>query len=149
MHMMFLSLPALLLQPACAEDLKWFTDAADCQFTMQYLNSKPQGKKKDLINVATYKVLDVVELPSLPAQMMADDVIELTFNCDKKRKQIRHKEPLPWAELKNDGIVEVHMPSRYLTKLETTSEKNIWQIENKHNRFTVIKPYHGKWLTKR
>lgn len=130
-------------------NMKWFVDAIDCKWTMQFISSKPQGEKKDFINKATYKVLDVIELPALPAQMLADDIIELAFPCDKKRNPIRHKDPLPWAELKMDGIVEVHMPSRYLRKLETTSEKNIWQIENRHNRFEVVKPYNGRWLIKK
>lgn len=132
-----------------AGNMKWFVDAIDCKWTMQFISSKPEGQKKDFINKATYKVLDVIELPALPAQMMTDDTIELAFPCDKKRNPIRHKDPLPWAELKMDGIVEVHMPSRYLKKLETTSEKNIWQIENRHNRFDVVKPYNGRWLLKK
>lgn len=132
-----------------AGNLKWFVDAIDCRWTMQFISSKPEGQKKDFINKATYKVLDVIELPALPAQMLTDDTIELAFPCDKKRNPIRQKDPLPWAELKMDGIVEVHMPSRYLRKLETTDEKNIWQIENRHNRFDVVKPYNGRWLIKK
>ena len=130
-------------------DIKWFVDAIDCKFTMQFISSKPQGDKRDFRKKATYKVLDVIELPALPAQMQTDDLIELAFPCDRRRNPIPQKAPLPWADLKMDGIVEVHMPSHYLRKLETTSEKNIWQIENKHNRFEVVKPLNGRWLIKK
>lgn len=141
------SLAFTLCSAAGAETPQWFIDSTDVQFTMQYLKTRPVGKKNKRVNVALYKVLDVERLPSLPAQMLTDDTVQLVYPCNRKRKQIPAREPLPWAELKTDGIIDVHMPGKFLKHVETNDVKTIWEIENRSNRFKVLKPAKGRWLT--
>jgi len=125
--------------PATAEDLKSFTDAMDTRFSVQFIKSRPGKKDLKLTCTATYKILDVQQMPDMQTKMLAGDVLELSYPCDKHHKPAEQSGTLPWAEVKSDGMLEVHIPNKYLKKREVTSAETYWYIDNSSKQFTAVK----------
>ncbi|MBX9670974.1 MAG: hypothetical protein K2X93_25500 [Candidatus Obscuribacterales bacterium] len=123
---------------AQADDSKSSSDAIDTKFSVQYINSKA-GKKADKQCLAVYKVLDVIQIPEMQTQIMPGDVLELAYSCDDKQAPTGGGSQ-PWAELKSDGMVAVHIPNKCVRIRAHTSAENIWRIDNKDNQMAVVKP---------
>jgi hypothetical protein len=116
-----------------AEDPKAFNDGIDTALSMEFVEVK-KLKKSDPRSVAVYKILDIQKIPSSESQNpTSGDVIELSFTEGGSGV-------LPWAELKKDGMVQMHIPKKYIKKRSSTSAGAIWRIENKDNTFALVKP---------
>ncbi len=133
---LFVSSSGLMAQ---ADDSKSFTDSTDTKFSVEYLSSKA-GKKTEKQCLAVYKVLDVIQVPEMQTQIMPGDTLELAYACDDKQAPTGGAGGLPWADLKPDGMVAVHVPNKYLRIRAHTSAENIWRIDNKENQMAVVKP---------
>ncbi len=138
--MALLSIVILSSAPVAAEDSKSFIAAIDTTFSAQFLKTKSSIKGDKSHSVAVYKVLDIDKLPEMPQQIMPGDLMELTYPCKRKRAQLAPNSPLPWAEVKNDAMLDVHIPNRYLKSRVNTDIETVWQIDNSENRFTILKP---------
>lgn len=135
-------LPALFLIPtaALAEDAQSFQSTSDTRFSVQYVETKPQTKADKLHCVAVYKVLDIYKTPEMKQQLMPGDLIEVSFPAGKKQVQVTPSGPLPWAEVrKDDGMLSVHIPNKYLKRRVNTEIETIWEIDNSDNRLTILK----------
>lgn len=116
-----------------AEDSKAFNDAIDTTMSMQFVEVK-KIKKSDPRQVAVYKVLDVQKVPTTDnLNPMPGDVVELSFAEGGSGV-------LPWAELKSDGMVLMHIPKKYIKQRGKTSAETIWRIDNTDNTFALVKP---------
>ncbi len=126
--------------PAFAEDASSFIASTDTSFSIQYLKTRAAGKNDKLHRVAVYKVLDIDKAPVMTQQIMPGDMIEVTYLQDKHRAQVKPTSPLPWAELKSDGMLGVHIPNKYLKRLKNTTLETVWTIDNSDNRLIILKP---------
>lgn len=116
-----------------AEDNKAFNDAIDTTMSMEFVEVK-KIKKSDPRQVAIYRVLDVQKVPTTDSlNPMPGDVIELSYAEGGAGV-------LPWAELKSDGMVLMHIPKKYIKQRGKTSAETIWRIENPDNTFALVRP---------
>lgn len=116
---------------------KSFKDSMDTFLSMEYQKTKEEKRGSGRC-LAVYKVLDVQksdgEIVPEPG-----DLIELSFACDKDQKATS-KGTQDWAELKPDGMLQMHIPKSYIRKRGKTSAETIWRIDNKDNSFGLIVP---------
>lgn len=122
---------------AWAQESQQFANAVDTRFSMQYITTKKVDKFKC---TTIYKVLDIDTVPEMKVLIQPGDQVQLTYPCDKKKCQTAVSEALPWADLKADFIVAVHLPNKYLKLQASTPGESVWVIDNQNNRFNMIKP---------
>ena len=119
-------------------DSSQFEKSTDTRLSMEFQKTKAAPKSKSR-QIAVYKVLDVQQSAG-EITPMPGDIVELSFPDGEAASQSSAGSFLPWAEVKSDGMILLHMPNKYLKKRATTSAETIWRIENAENTFALIKP---------
>ncbi len=124
-------------------DVAKFNSAIDTRMSMEFQKTKPAPKAKDR-QIVVYKILDVQESASGDGvNPMPGDIVELSV-ATTAAAQSEPGDSLPWAEVKSDGMILMHIPKQYIKRRAATSAETIWRIENPDNWFAFIQASNKK-----
>ncbi|MBX9694886.1 MAG: hypothetical protein K2Z81_21035 [Cyanobacteria bacterium] len=115
-----------------------FNSAIDTRLSMEFQKTIPAARSRDR-QLVVYKILDVQETAQGDVLTpMPGDILELSIASTATALAAPPGDTLPWAEVKSDGMILMHIPREYIRPRAATSTETIWRIENPDNWFAFI-----------